>query len=866
MSETEQGDEGRRGSHPRTLSLKRGGVEQSQVRQSFSRGRSKSVVVEKKRKRVVSKSEASEAMPAPRAVAPAISPKVAKKSTTAAQPAAETAPEVKTATAKPSRAGVVLRTLTDEEKVARAKALSEARVIEAEARKRAEEDAARRAKLEEEQRRLSDEAEARKRDEEDRRRLDEETRRRAEEEASRRLESEKQGSPTVLPRAARDMAEVDDEDSPKAKRSRAGAKTAPETRRPSRERRPGKLTITNALDDEERQRSLAAMRRRREREKRAQQMRETPLKISREVVIPDIITVQELASRMAERSVDVVKLLMQQGQMVTINDVIDTDTAQLIAEEMGHTVKRVSEADVEEGLEGEEDETGDLESRAPIVTIMGHVDHGKTSLLDALRESDVVSSEAGGITQHIGAYQVTSPSGQPITFIDTPGHEAFTAMRGRGAQVTDIVVLVVAANDGVMPQTVEAIHHAKAAKVPLIVAVNKIDLPEANPGRVRNELLQHEIVTEALGGDVLEVAVSAKMRTNLAKLEEAILLQAEILDLKANPHRAAQGTVIEAKLDRGRGPVATVLIQRGTLKVGDIFVAGCEMGRVRALVDHHGEHIVSAGPSVPVEILGFNGTPEAGDRFLVVGNETRAREIVDYRQRLRRERVAGGAAATRLTLEQLLVQAKESGSSQELPLIVKADVQGSVEAISGAVKALATEEVQARVIHSAVGGITESDVTLAQASGAPIIAFNVRANAQARDAAQREGVEIRYYSIIYDLVNDVKAAMSGLLSPSLREIMLGNAEILEVFSISKVGKVAGCRVTEGKVRRQAKVRLIRDNVVIHEGELSTLKRFKDDAREVQVGQECGMSFANYHDLKVGDIIECFEVEEVARSL
>ena len=864
MSDNEDGDDSSRASRPRTLSLKRGGVEQGSVRQSFSRGRSKAVVVETKRKRVIGKSDAPAAEAAPvkkKAKAPEV--EVAR----APEPAPE--PQAKAAKAKSARAGVVLRTLTDEEKTNRTKALSEARVMEAEARKRAEDEAARRARLDEEQRRLLDEAESRKRDEEGRRKHDDEARRRAEEEARRRLEMEKQpdvlGQP-VPPRAVRSVQEEEaDEDGPKGVK-RKGAIKAPVEKRVTRERRPGKLTITNALDENDRQRSLAAMRRRREREKRAQQGREAPVKVSREVIIPDIITVQELSSRMAERAVDVIKLLMQQGHMMTINDVVDSDTAQLIAEEMGHTAKRVSEADVEEGIEGLEDDTGDLQPRAPIVTIMGHVDHGKTSLLDALRETDVVSSEAGGITQHIGAYQVKSPSGHPITFIDTPGHEAFTAMRARGAQVTDIVVLVVAANDGVMPQTVEAIHHARAAKVPVIVAVNKIDLPNANPDRVRNELLQHELVTESLGGDILEIPVSALKKTNLDKLEEAILLQAEILDLKANPSRSAQGAVIEARLDRGRGPVATVLIQRGTLKLGDIFVAGCEWGRVRALSDHHGASIQAAGPSTPVEILGFAGTPEAGDRFLVVETDTRAREIVDYRQRQRRERVAGGLAATRLTLEQLLVQAKETGALQELPILVKTDVQGSAEAIKSALEGLGTEEVRARIIHSAVGGVTESDVTLAFASGAPIIAFNVRANVQAREAAQRDGVEIRYYSIIYDVVNDVKAAMSGLLSPTLRETMLGNAEILEVFSISKVGKVAGCRVVEGKVRRQAKVRLIRDNVVIHEGELSTLKRFKDDAREVQMGQECGMSFANYQDMKVGDIIECFEIESVARSL
>ena len=562
---------------------------------------------------------------------------------------------------------------------------------------------------------------------------------------------------------------------------------------------------------------------------------------------------------MSERAVDVIRLLMQQGQMLQINDVIDADTAQLIAEEMGHTVRRVAEADVEEGLFDSADDPEQTEPRAPVVTVMGHVDHGKTSLLDSIRSANVASGEAGGITQHIGAYQVTAPSGAKITFIDTPGHAAFTAMRARGAKVTDLVVLVVAADDGVMPQTVEAIHHAEAAKVPIIVAINKMDKADANPARVRNDLLQHEIQVESLGGDVVDVEVSATKKTNIDKLLEMIGLQAEILDLKSNPGRPAEGTVIEAKLDRGRGPVATVLIQRGTLRVGDLVVAGAEWGRVRALVSDTGDPIANAGPSMPVEVLGFSGTPDAGDRLAVVENEARAREVTDYRARQKREKMVARTTGMRGSLEQMMAQAKTAGR-KEFPLVVKADVQGSLEAIIGSLDKLGTDEVGARVLHAGVGGITESDVTLAEASGVPIIAFNVRAHKEAREAAERAGIEIRYYNIIYDLVDDVKKVMSGLLPPTLRETMLGNAQILEIFKVSKVGHIAGCRVTDGIVERGANVRLIRDNVVIHEGKLSQLKRFKDDVREVTAGMECGMAFENYQDMRQGDVIECYRVE------
>jgi translation initiation factor IF-2 len=587
-------------------------------------------------------------------------------------------------------------------------------------------------------------------------------------------------------------------------------------------------------------------------------------KIVREVQVPEAITIQELGNRMAERAVDIIKFLMKQGQMHKINDVIDADMAELIIDEFGHTMKRVSEADVEEGFIGTKDETGDLQGRAPVVTIMGHVDHGKTSLLDSLRKANVVAGEAGGITQHIGAYQVTTDDGATISFIDTPGHAAFTAMRSRGAKVTDIVILVVAADDGVMPQTVEAINHAKAAQVPIILAINKIDKPDAEPQRVRTELLQHEIVVESMGGDTLEIEVSAKDGTNLDKLLEMIALQAEVLELRANPNRPAEGVVIEAKLERGRGPVGTVLIQRGTLKVGDIIVAGRAWGRVRALINDKGEHIDAAGPSVPVEILGLDSAPEAGDQLAVVENDARARELTSYRQRKLRDLKSVGAGR-RSSLEQMMSQLSEAGK-KEFSLIIKGDVQGSVEAIAAALHGLGTDEVAARLVHTGVGGITESDISLAGASNAAVFGFNVRANAQAKELADRSDVEIRYYNIIYDLVDDIKAAMSGLLDPTLRETFLGNAEILEVFNITKVGKIAGCRVTEGKVERGAHVRLIRDNVVIHEGKLGTLKRFKDEVKEVQSGQECGMGFENYHDLKQGDIIECFRVEEVKRTL
>jgi translation initiation factor IF-2 len=747
---------------------------------------------------------------------------------------------------------MVLRTLTDDEKEARERALADARAREAEERKRVQDEAKRRSQIDEIERREREAAEARKTEEETRRKTEAEAKRRAEETA-RKLE----------PRVVMESDAEDEEVKSRGKLKRE-VKLAPTRTKTDIERRRGKLTIANALNDvEEKSRSLAAFRRRTERQKKQAQGFQMPTeKRSREIVIPEAITIQELANRMAERGVDVIKLLMKQGEMHTINDIIDADTAQLIAEEMGHSVKRVSESDVEEGLLGEQDADEHLVPRAPVVTIMGHVDHGKTSLLDALRKTNVVAGEAGGITQHIGAYQVETPGGL-VTFIDTPGHEAFTSMRARGAKVTDIVVVVVAADDGVMPQTVEAINHARAAKVPTIVAINKIDKQQANPTRVRTDLLAHEIVVESMGGDTLEVEVSATKSINLDKLLEAILLQSEVQGLKANPDRAASGIVIEAQLDKGRGPVATVLVQNGTLRLGDIFVAGSAWGRVRALIDDKGAQVATAGPSVPVEVLGLNSAPEAGDGFVVVESESRAREITEYRDRKRRE--TRGTTAGRSSLEQMMSQLKEGGR-KEVPVLVKADVQGSAEAIVQAVEKLSTEEVSARVVHYGVGAISESDISLAQASGAVVLGFNVRANQQARDTAERAGIEVRYYNIIYDLVDDVKSVMSGLLAPTLRETFLGNAQILEIFNISKVGKVAGCRVTEGTVQRGAKVRLIRDNVVVHEGTLSTLKRFKDEVREVLAGQECGMAFESYQDMRVGDVIECFRVETVKRTL
>ena len=849
-------------SSTKTLTLKRGGVEQGVVRQSFSHGRSKAVVVEKVKRRLAGPGEVKQETAAPVADRIAAPKRAATAKAPAPAPATVTPPAPSAPSPKPS--GVVLRTLTEEERSARAHALADARLREAEERKIAEEEARIRHTREETDRAERARAEARKRDEEERRKHDEETKRKADEVAKKRFGAE---TTALKPGTARPALEADEEEAPRsARRGGVAARPAPAPKAPrGGEKRRGRLTVVTALSaDEIRERSVASFRRRVQR-MTGHRDNEPKEKIVREVTIPETITIQELANRMAERAVDVIRILMQQGHMAKITDMIDADTAQLIAEELGHTVRRVAESDVEEGMFDAPDDPASLQPRAPVVTIMGHVDHGKTSLLDAIRSTDVAAGESGGITQHIGAYQVTSPSGGRITFIDTPGHAAFTAMRARGAKITDIVVLVVAADDGVMPQTVEAIHHAKAAKVPIIVAINKIDKPDAKPERVRTELLQHEIQVESLGGDVLEIEVSAKEKRNLDKLLDMIALQAEVLELKANPNRAAEGTVIEARLDRGRGPVATVLVQRGTLRPGEIVVAGSEWGRVRALMSDTGHSVVAAGPSMPVEILGFNGTPEASDRLAAVETEGRAREIADYRARQKREMQAARQTGMRGSLEQMMSQLKTSGR-KEFPLVIKGDVQGSIEAIVGALEKLSTDEVGARVIFSGAGGITESDVTLAEASGAAVIGFNVRAHKEAREAAEQAGVEIRYYNIIYDLVDDVKKAMSGLLAPTLRETMLGNATILEIFKVSKVGNVAGCRVADGVVERGANVRLIRDSVVVHQGKLSQLKRFKDDAREVVAGQECGMAFENYQDMKVGDVIECYRVETIQRTL
>jgi translation initiation factor IF-2 len=845
-------------SSTKTLTLKGRGVEQGVVRQSFSHGRTKAVVVEKVKTRTPGRVRAE--------AAPAATP-TARPTAKAAPAAPAPTPTPAPAPSKPS--GVVLRTLSEEERSARAHALADSRLREAEERKIAEEEAKIRAERNAIERVEREAAEARKREEDDRRRHDDETKRKADEVAKKRFgEAEaKPRLPGGLGARAITPEPEDEESSARPRRPGVAARptVAPKPTRVIQDKRRARLTVTTAdRADEVREHSKASFARRIKRRMKDFGS-ESKEKLVREVTIPEFITIQELSNRMAEPARAVMALLMKQGQMLKITDTIDADTAQLLAEELGHTVKRVAESDVEEGLFDTADDPAALQSRPPVVTIMGHVDHGKTSLLDAIRRTDVVAGEAGGITQHIGAYQVTSPSHGKITFIDTPGHAAFTAMRARGAKVTDVVVLVVAADDGVMPQTVEAIHHAKAAKVPMIVAINKIDKPDAKPERVRTELLQHEIQVESLGGDVLEIEVSATKKINLEKLLDMIGLQAELLELKADPSRPAEGTVVEAKLDRGRGPVATVLVQRGTLHVGDLVVAGAEWGRVRAIVSDTGAAITSAGPSTPVEVLGFTGTPDAGDRLAVVNNEARAREVTDYRARQKREKTAARASGMRGSLEQMMSQLKTAGR-KDLSVIIKADVQGSLEAITGALEKLGTTEVGARVIHSGVGGITESDVTLAEASGVPIIGFNVRAHKEAREAAEQAGIEIRYYNIIYNLVDDVKAAMSGLLPPTLRETMLGNAQILEVFKVSKVGNIAGCRVTDGTVERGANVRLIRDNVVVHEGKLSQLKRFKDDVREVVAGQECGMAFENYQDMKVGDVIECYRVETIQRSL
>jgi translation initiation factor IF-2 len=831
---------------PGRLELKKT-VETGQVRQSFSHGRTKAVTVEVKRKRTFERGTSGGMQ------------------------------EVKSkadGTSIGDGASAAQSSLTEDERAARLRALHGAA-----------EDADRR-QLEDVERRRKEEDLKNKREEEEARRVEEEERRKAEEIARKKAEVEAAAqteTPTKVEAvterarstAARkaDAAPSDDAEKSRGRRSvgKADAKRTQTLRaRQEPRRRSAKLTISQALESEdgtlERARSIASLKRAREREKqRARQLAGEldSANIVREVVIPETITVGDLANRMAVRGTDVVKSLMKSGIMATTNQIIDADTAELVVSEFGHRVRRVSESDVEIGLEGGPDDEQSLVQRAPIVTVMGHVDHGKTSLLDALRKTDVAAGEAGGITQHIGAYQVNLSSGAQITFLDTPGHEAFTSMRARGASVTDLVVLVIAAEDSVQPQTAEAISHAKAADVPIIVAINKIDRPNAEPNRIRNELLSHEIVVESLGGDVQDVEISATEGINLDSLEEAIVLQAELMELSANPDRPAQGTVVEARLERGRGAVATLLVQRGTLKIGDIFVAGAEWGRVRALIDDRDANIKEVGPSVPVEVLGLQGAPNAGDDFAVVEDEARAREITEYRKRKARDSEL--ATSARGTLEQLFDQIKE-GETASAPILIKGDVQGSIEAINAALQNLGTDEVEFSTLHSGVGGITESDVGLAGASNAVIVGFNVRANPQAREAARQEKVDIRYYSIIYDLIDDMKQLLGGMLAPEIRENIIGYADVREVFSISKFGKVAGCYVTEGLIRRGTKCRLLRDQVVVFDGNLKTLRRFKDDVREVQNAFECGIAFESYNDIKQGDVIECYEVEEVQRTL
>jgi len=876
-------------SKPGKLELKKT-VEGGQVRQSFSHGRSKTVAVEVKKKRTFQAGQSGRMTEV--------------KDTSSAEVQEQQAPAPVDTPAEPARA----RTLTDAEQATRARALEEARKAAEDA---ARESAAAQAALEEARKKGEEEALAKAREAEQkaaeaevakekveeakaqaeaasapkperktRRQIEEEARRAAEAEAQRMADEAAQRAATAERKRVELEEEITNDGVERRRGGRGGggaaaAGDAQQSRPPSRsrgerKRRSGKLTISEALDDESgaRQRSVAAFRRKQERE-RQQRSRDGggaggSVKVVREVLIPDAITVSELANRMAERGAEVIKALMKLGVMATINQTIDQETAQLVVEEFGHTSKLTSAADVELNLgAGIEDDAGDRKPRPPVVTVMGHVDHGKTSLLDALRSTDVVRGEAGGITQHIGAYQVELEGAQKISFIDTPGHAAFTSMRQRGASVTDIVILVVAADDGVQPQTIEAINHAKAAEVPIIVAINKMDVQGAEPSRVKTELLAHEIVAEEMGGDTQVIEISALKKEGLDNLTEAVLLQSELLELTANPDRNAFGAVIEAQLEAGRGAVATVLIQGGTLKVSDIFVAGAEWGRVRALINERGENLTDAGPSQPVEVLGLNGAPQAGDEFAVVENEARAREIVEYRQSLIREQRA--AAGARGSLDEMFMQIK-AGEAAQVPVVIKGDVQGSVEAIVGALENMSTDEVKVQVLHAGVGGITESDISLASVNGGLVIGFNVRAIPQARDQAKRDQVEVRYYSVIYNVVDDVRTMLEGELAPNIEENVLGQAQIREVFSVSRVGKVAGCMVTEGLIRRDSKVRLMRDNVVIHTGDLGTLRRFKDDVREVQNGYECGIALEKYNDIQVGDVVECFEVQEVARKL
>ncbi|WP_227269214.1 translation initiation factor IF-2 [Roseobacter weihaiensis] len=818
----------------KTLGLRGGAPRPGNVKQSFSHGRTKNVVVETKRKRVV----------VPKAGA------------------AKGAGNGGTTIGDPSKRPAGISDAEMERRLkavqaAKARETEEAAAREAEEKARAEDRERRRAEQEEKER------VEREREESLKAKAEEDARRKEEAEAAAKAAA----APAEEPVVARPTSTKAPESAPRKQQDRDRDNNKRGGKSGEDNRRSGKLTLNQALSgrDGGRQRSMAAMKRKQERARqKAMGGTVEREKVVRDVQLPEAIVVSELANRMAERVGEVVKALMNNGLMVTQNETIDADTAELIIEEFGHKVVRVSDADVEDVINEVEDDEKDLKSRPPVITIMGHVDHGKTSLLDAIRNAKVVAGEAGGITQHIGAYQVTTDSGQVLSFLDTPGHAAFTSMRSRGAQVTDIVVLVVAADDAVMPQTIEAINHAKAAEVPMIVAINKIDRPAADPDKVRTDLLQHEVIVEKMSGDVQDVEVSAITGQGLDELLEAIALQAEILELKANPDRAAQGAVIEAQLDVGRGPVATVLVQNGTLRQGDIFVVGEQYGKVRALINDQGDRVKEAGPSVPVEVLGLNGTPEAGDVLNVTETEAQAREIASYRENAAKDKRAAAGAAT--TLEQLMANAKADENVSELPILVKADVQGSAEAIVQAMEKIGNDEVRVRVLHSGVGAITETDVGLAEASNAPIMGFNVRANASARNTANQKGVEIRYYSVIYDLVDDVKAAASGLLSAEIRENFIGYATIKEVFKVTGVGKVAGCLVTEGVARRSAGVRLLRDNVVIHEGTLKTLKRFKDEVAEVQSGQECGMAFENYDDIRADDVIEIFEREEITRTL
>ncbi len=859
-------------------------VETGQVMQSRTHGRSKPVVVERRKKRVITPGAAPKGgtADAPKPSAPKVY-----------RPKRPTDDDSTAVTAEQEhRMKVLEEARRQKEEEARIEAAQRAKREEEEAKRRAEEEAAAQkavdAAAEEEARQKADDDARRRMEEETKRKAEaqeskqaredekrqeqeaEAARLKAEDEAKRRADAEaravKLREQSTAPRPA--APQVSDEDRAKAKKARE-KRAAQKTARPRGGERKdrGRLTISRALSgDDDRQRSVASYRRMQAKKRGVSAQPDPSQRQSREVTIPEAITVQELANRMAERSTEVIKTLMKLGVMATINETLDQDTAELVVTEFGHTFKRVSEADVEIGLVGEDDTEADLKPRAPVVTVMGHVDHGKTSLLDALRSANVVSGEAGGITQHIGAYQVAlEKGGEKITFLDTPGHAAFTDMRARGARVTDIVVLVVAADDGVMPQTIEAINHAKAAEVPLIVAINKIDREGANPDRVRQELLQHEVIVEAMSGDVQDVEVSALKGTGLEALKEAINLQAELLELKANPDRAAEGVVVEAKLDKGRGSVATVLIQRGTLRVGDTFVAGAEWGRVRALINDRGNQIKEAGPSEPVEILGLQGTPGAGDDFAVVENEARAREVTEYRQAQQRKKRQAAAAAPK-TLEGMFTKLKETNEQMTFSVVLKADVHGSVEAITTALEKAGNDDIACRVIHGAVGGITEADITLANASGALVIGFNVRPNKQAREAAEAEGVAIKYYSIIYEVIDDVKAAMAGELGPEYDEQVVGNAEILDVFSAGKAGMAAGCRVVEGEIRNDCKARILRDDVIVYEGQIDNLRRFKDDVKSVQSGQECGLTFENYNDFKAGDTVQVYNVVEIERTL